>query len=81
MLDLELKKTGLCLLCRQPVNAADHKLCEDTLQPALKFVSEYYCGLMERYNFDVLISVRGAKLVYLGHPSKKPKLPKKIAVF
>jgi len=71
----DLTQQPNCLLCRQPIHRHDkmqRQNCETALDLALKFLTEYYCGLAEKYNFDVMLSVRGAKLVQVG--PKKPKL-------
>lgn len=80
MFDLELKTNGNCLLCRGTHAPGREELCRETLDLALKFADEYRGGVGDRYNFDVQISVRGSKVVFVGHPTKKPKLPKRIAV-
>ena len=80
MFDLELKMNGKCLLCRGTHKPGEEKSCQEALDLALKFTDQYRYGLGDRYNFDVQISVRGSKIVFVGNPSSKPKLPKRVEV-
>jgi hypothetical protein len=77
MFDLMLKTGGKCLICRGTHEAGPDKCCEDALALALRFAEEYRCGLGDKYNFDVQISVRGSRIVFVGHPSRTPRLPKR----
>ena len=70
-MDLRLTDGKKCLLCGNMRSAHgggdyDTSSCMATLRRLLEFVERYRMGLLEKENFEVIVKIRGGKVVALG---------------